>query len=102
CYVHLADLLSFPTRRSSDLVEVAQQAVVLEDGAGLGVVEDLAEDEVHLAGRVVAPLFLLELQLGGVDGVQRDEGEGRAEQDEERSEEHTSELQSPYDLVCRL
>src|SRR5207248_9796449 len=45
-----------------------------------------------------------------VELVQRDEGiDGqRAEQvgdrvdDELRSEEHTSELQSPYDLVCRL
>src|SRR5207248_7086185 len=31
----------------------------------------------------------------------RTEGE-RASPDEQRSEEHTSELQSPYDLVCRL
>src|SRR5437867_5681215 len=30
------------------------------------------------------------------------EGELRFEQDGKRSEEHTSELQSPYDLVCRL
>src|SRR5437867_5895317 len=34
-------------------------------------------------------------------GVQRDHPGLRAET-EERSEEHTSELQSPYDLVCRL
>src|SRR5207248_7872187 len=27
---------------------------------------------------------------------------GRIEQEAARSEEHTSELQSPYDLVCRL
>src|SRR5207248_6995252 len=27
---------------------------------------------------------------------------GTAEGDDHRSEEHTSELQSPYDLVCRL
>src|SRR5207248_11469927 len=29
-------------------------------------------------------------------------GEEEAPDTEERSEEHTSELQSPYDLVCRL
>src|SRR5437867_9742231 len=30
------------------------------------------------------------------------EGEHLADQHPDRSEEHTSELQSPYDLVCRL
>src|SRR5207248_6922176 len=35
------------------------------------------------------------LQTGGLEA-------GRATDDLGRSEEHTSELQSPYDLVCRL
>src|SRR5437867_3773761 len=36
------------------------------------------------------------LQVDGADGVRR------AVREQIRSEEHTSELQSPYDLVCRL
>src|SRR5207248_8211122 len=32
----------------------------------------------------------------------RNEGNGKFKDVTDRSEEHTSELQSPYDLVCRL
>src|SRR5437773_9306822 len=60
------DLHSFPTRRSSDLVELGELEV----------------EQDHL-GRLFRALEQLQ----------------RAEQ---RSEEHTSELQSHHDLVCRL
>src|SRR5207248_11538848 len=57
------------------------------------------------------PLDLLALRRGrlGEPVVQLHDGERLAEaaaaereEVERRSEEHTSELQSPYDLVCRL
>src|SRR5207248_11646517 len=60
---------SFPTRRSSDLVQ-------------RGARERRLSERVHRGGH--------HQQLGD-SGVHLG-----------RSEEHTSELQSPYDLVCRL
>src|SRR2546426_5358752 len=54
---------------------------------------------LHEAGRLVALLALeigrLDLVLGGIFVDAQDVLEGR-------SEEHTSELQSPCNLVCRL
>src|SRR2546426_2114470 len=56
-------------------------------------------------------LFRSMRQLDGVFGAQRSAGmrgfkwtpsDGRGAQDNIRSEEHTSELQSPCNLVCRL
>src|SRR5207248_9427754 len=77
--VHLA-LHSFPTRRSSDLfmddVETAKFGVLPPDPT-----------QAAMARRYRAMLdanWRLEQQFGS------------------RSEEHTSELQSPYELVCRL
>src|SRR5207248_11112128 len=81
------DLHSFPTRRSSDLIMVrrglrvangrvaASAAAAL---AGAGVLAGCWSAQAGEAGRAAPP--------------------ARAA----RSEEHTSELQSPYDLVCRL
>src|SRR5207248_9843818 len=48
-----------------------------------------------------------EIDLFGLDGISGINGENRAGKSKIiaallRSEEHTSELQSPYDLVCRL
>src|SRR5207248_5242463 len=62
-------LHSFPTRRSSDLVQRLDERM---RGEGLGA-------------EAAAPA-----------------GSYHCHSDRNRSEEHTSELQSPYDLVCRL
>src|SRR5207248_10937253 len=72
----LRALHSFPTRRSSDLVDELPRIVVGADGL-IRVVVGENEDDVR-ALRI------------------------RAARGAGRSEEHTSELQSPYDLVCRL
>src|SRR5437867_10037763 len=45
---------------------------------------------------------LADLQDGRRPGEQRGPRAARGPRREPRSEEHTSELQSPYDLVCRL
>src|SRR5207248_11379453 len=68
---HHPYLHSFPTRRSSDLVQyVAAQS--------------------NTRGQIIAGNQNWNTQVQGTDV------------DLPRSEEHTSELQSPYDLVCRL
>src|SRR5205807_4643739 len=67
------DLHSFPTRRSSDLGHRSHgPAVRIDQGAHLKL------------------------------GLPRYAVNGRPGQSEQRSEEHTSELQSPCNLVCRL
>src|SRR5207244_11683593 len=80
-YRHPRPLHSFPTRRSSDLASRAGQQ--LPGGYRFKVVL-LGEIQPHDA------LDLRQVRLAHV-------AEGG-----ERSEEHTSELQSPDHLVCRL
>src|SRR5207248_4688772 len=75
---------------------------------------EAAEGEVaverprHAAGRVLVEGDRGQQLLAADDGATNDVGVaaevlGRAVDDQiGRSEEHTSELQSPYDLVCRL
>src|SRR5207248_9156903 len=43
-----------------------------------------------------------DVPLGQADGVAFLTSDGDLVANQRRSEEHTSELQSPYDLVCRL
>src|SRR5438034_7563439 len=71
------DLHSFPTRRSSDL-----DGDVLRHEADLGLAARLPLDERD--GKPTVPLSTERRRA------------------EDRSEEHTSELQSHSDLVCRL
>src|SRR5207248_11115854 len=72
-------LHSFPTRRSSDLRP--------SDRAGVWVQRGQRSRDLHDARRRARK-------------IQRYRSPGQAI--DIRSEEHTSELQSPYDLVCRL
>src|SRR5207248_10852201 len=75
-------LPSFPTRRSSDLLR-AEVGEAVPPGFAAG-------PRGHLRGAVRGAAVLK--QPGQLQwGVHH-----------RRSEEHTSELQSPYDLVCRL
>src|SRR5205807_10362260 len=88
---------SFPTRRSSDLAD--------DDGVGkapppLRVEEPALESRAREGARAG-------IARGGEIGealvAQRAAGEGaRVNRRVGRSEEHTSELQSPCNLVCRL
>src|SRR5437867_7346664 len=90
-------LHSFPTRRSSDLpfaglrvplivAGVAERDVLEEDDVGHDRQEALIEADLE-GGRHGGDQLALARVCPGPPG---------------RSEEHTSELQSPYDLVCRL
>src|SRR5437867_10011922 len=91
-YIHLScsdthlDLHSFPTRRSSDLLSRSRLRLTLRrEGRYLL--------RTNLTSTDPAQLWQFYLQLVEVEAAFRDI---------KRSEEHTSELQSPYDLVCRL
>src|SRR5204863_7487293 len=94
-------LHSFPTRRSSDLLHAPERQT---DPSLLDVL--LREDAVlprllHLGAHVEqrAARHRIALADGPVCEVAEGEGTFGAER---RSEEHTSELQSRRDLVCRL
>src|SRR5207248_11506719 len=89
-YAHHRHLHSFPTRRSSDLHRLCEQ---IQSGAidqpwlrGIeqqdNIFADLSTAIEFLPAPPHSPAILSAKML--------------------RSEEHTSELQSPYDLVCRL
>src|SRR5207248_11731613 len=91
-------LHSFPTRRSSDLEE-RQEDLRLQLSGGEGI--DRARPQGAAEGR---PGDLP--SEDGVASVRGWRGQGLITWSTFgcplRSEEHTSELQSPYDLVCRL
>src|SRR5438552_13799318 len=82
CSGHLPYLHSFPTRRSSDLKQLKLKDVTLIK-ADYGELPDL--DQIDSATDVV-------FTWNGTTSVA----------ESIRSEEHTSELQSPDHLVCRL
>src|SRR5207248_10445288 len=95
-------LHSFPTRRSSDLIhtkifqhrieqlfDIRQQPMYLvhkEDLTSFDIRDDAGQIQLLLQYR---PRRLIERHREFL-------------RNDSRSEEHTSELQSPYDLVCRL
>src|SRR5207248_10435061 len=80
------DLHSFPTRRSSDLGPMDRVTA--------------SRNMHHVPHRIARMALdgLKRVRVNTLDAV----GDYIHAEDIERSEEHTSELQSPYDLVCRL
>src|SRR5438105_12219633 len=81
------DLLSFPTRRSSDLETSGK-----EQGDGAEMERPRSDERTALAeadGERLQALRPVDLEVDRAQSLQR-------------SEEHTSELQSRVDLVCRL
>src|SRR5690606_42043017 len=95
-----ASLLSFPTRRSSDLDSTDPDVIYLVD-------EDSAVNEEALGGRGSrpSPFFIERIATEAGFEVERhftaDLNAGEYVYDW-RSEEHTSELQSRENIVCRL
>src|SRR5256886_10435599 len=91
------DLLSFPTRRSPDLRRLRERVLELwdqvPDAADRLGTDRLAAVRAALAAAINAGDHERALGLARA---------ALAEVDAERSEEHTSELQSQSNLVCRL
>src|SRR5205807_8924086 len=90
---HRLDLLSFPTRRSSDLKSVYQTLPSLSTSTSCGSVVGRTMSYSVTMARVSRPLgrgsvFNSYVQWSTALRL--------------RSEEHTSELQSPCNIVCRL
>src|SRR5690606_40542380 len=95
CYGVHPDLHSFPTRRSSDLVRLEQV------GGHTSAVTDVVTDVVGDGGGV-ARVVLGDVLLHLADQVGADVSGLGEDATADRSEEHTSELQSRENLVCRL
>src|SRR5207247_10034023 len=96
CYVSRLSHPSVPTRRASDLRCVAHAGI-----AKLDAIEHIARRAFPLATDQDAAVGTLR---GGADEARRSLSgrNGRNHSRRKRSEEHTSELQSRVDLVCRL
>src|SRR5256885_10159893 len=95
------DLRSFPTRRSSDLLDLTEKAVEL-------LVRMLRDPRLKESDRARAADKLGEwgrgdaLSATACDPHMDSYGRVAAAKSLGRSEEHTSELQSPCKFVCRL
>src|SRR5207249_10391586 len=94
-------LHSFPTRRSSDLMRL----LMVGDQDILAPIENVREHPLFLEGptlvfRKAGHRFFYEDAQPFNDIAHHFLSQGRLP--EPRSEEHTSELQSRFDLVCRL
>src|SRR5207248_8681604 len=100
-HAHTRAILSFPTRRSSDL----EKMLHVELHRVVGQAEPLGDLRVDESARDQRPDLALARRQVARRPPSRpalDPAAGGLGKHELRSEEHTSELQSPYDLVCRL
>src|SRR5207248_10927214 len=99
---HHRNLHSFPTRRSSDLERNAYLTFVIIGGGPTGVelagmLPTIARHTLRGEFRRIDTAKARVILLEGGPRILPTFPEDLAA----RSEEHTSELQSPYDLVCR-
>src|SRR5205807_9205134 len=101
----LIDLLvphSFPTRRSSDLQQAIRQAAIMTDEESKRVVFSFAKKKLTLQARgAEAGRSKVEMPLEYDGKTVEISFDPKFVLEMLRSEEHTSELQSPCNLVCR-
>src|SRR5207249_10732028 len=92
-YAYHRDLHSFPTRRSSDLRDERKQSLLFFI---LHPSSLIPSERRHVTGTSVATA------RGAPAALARSSRSRVCLRRRSRSEEHTSELQSRFDLVCRL
>src|SRR5207248_10899734 len=92
CYSDPPDLHSFPTRRSSDLRSRKLNPAMWPAGKGVRYGPAPSMNGISHSAPTVRCVCCTPFGDAVVPDVYS----------KRRSEEHTSELQSPYDLVCRL
>src|SRR5204862_6126074 len=98
-HLHHPELPSFPTRRSSDLTDFAKKHFDMDSVEELRAdIKKRIEREKEAGGRAVMGEKIVE-ELVKANDFPMPEGLIASGS---RSEEHTSELQSRRDLVCRL
>src|SRR5207248_11753919 len=97
---HLPHLHSFPTRRSSDL-NAARQHWLSLPFIGCDGLPKTGQAWVK-RGLLTATIFAPPNAGQALEMLVKAFQTGSVPPEQTRSEEHTSELQSPYDLVCRL
>src|SRR5207249_5407295 len=95
-------LRPFPTRRSSDLEKMSSHFAARRTAHAAAAPPGLAPlpPPPGLRGAPLLPLELRE-QLAQAERQRIVEALSRCAGNQTRSEEHTSELQSRFDLVCR-
>src|SRR5207248_11442511 len=92
---------SFPTRRSSDLLRLGRTESAIKSRRAI-LEREQAKHETKPRISDPKPCAAV-LRTVGAHAVAVPSDTSLADDDRyKRSEEHTSELQSPYDLVCRL
>src|SRR5207249_5750275 len=99
--IESALLLAFPTRRSSDLRPLEFFAERLRDGAAQVYYPEVTF--VYYSGECQRVSRLIGAYRRHFERLTREpESDRQRPLFVQRSEEHTSELQSRFDLVCRL
>src|SRR5205823_9006901 len=97
-FCHPRDLHSFPTRRSSDLLEIVEALVALV----LRALSDISRLHRVLPCAWCRPILATATRVERVPKPVAEKVERQHDDGDGRSEEHTSELQSLAYLVCRL
>src|SRR5699024_11508040 len=92
-------LSSFPTRRSSDLGTVSNPFLLGLSAIGLVAIIVVVQWAARHPDKVEGALLSV---LSWINARRRKPADTGAAGVRKRSEEHTSELQSRFDLVCRL
>src|SRR5699024_12881247 len=95
CNVQHRELHSFPTRRSSDLKEKLMRELERDT-------EEMLERWEHLQERYEKDIYTFKIRDKIVELPLTTTSLSGLKIQKVRSEEHTSELQSRFDLVCRL
>src|SRR5438067_8205310 len=103
-YVNIDHVATLREARRTDEPDPVRAAAAAERAGADGITVHLREDRRHIQDADVRALAasvgtVLNLELGAAPEIVVQYGAHRRG---ERSEEHTSELQSRFDLVCRL